>query len=164
MEIITAVGTEDLGHQKPGKISNAMSPVDYLEKFGPMLHLLDSEKDFDFLASEEGYDAEIAHSYRTVRYQALQGYRQDLLADFEHLYSVASPSALTNPDLARLLATTRKSLVRSVRYIGFRMRLELILPSPAATTRPSAFRRLLVRAIPRQRAPYQLLLGRLSGR
>lgn len=68
MEIITAVGTEDLGHQKPGKISNAMSPVDYLEKFGPMLHLLDSEKDFDFLASEEGYDAEIAHSYRTVRY------------------------------------------------------------------------------------------------
>jgi hypothetical protein len=133
--------------------------MNYVEKFGPMLRLLDSEEDFDFLAAEEGYEPEIANSHRTVRYQALQGYRRELVADFERLYLTAASRALRSPDIARLLTSTRRALRRCVRYIGFRMQLELLLPSPVPGTKPTVFRRLLVRAIPRRKAPYKLLLA-----
>jgi hypothetical protein len=131
--------------------------TDYLEKFGPMLKLLDSEADLDFLAAEEGYDSEIGDQYRTVRYQGLQGYRQDLIADFEALYTVAAPIAVTHPELAQLLSGTCKTLRTSIRYIGFRMWLELILPAPSPAKGPRPLRRLLVSIVPRLQTPRNLL-------
>jgi hypothetical protein len=146
-------------HPSTADFSNRNQAIDYVEKFGPMLRLLDSEEDFDFLAAEEGYAPEIAHSHRTVRYQALQGYQQELIADFGNLCSAATAIALVNPDVARLLTRTRRALHRSVRYIALRMRLELLLPSPTPATKPSIFRKLLVRVIPRRNTPEKLLLA-----
>ena len=108
-----------------------------------MLKLLDSEADLDFLAAEDAYDADIGNQYRTVRYQGLQGYRQDLIADFNALYTVAAPIAVSHPELAELLYATCKTLKRSIRYISFRMWLELVLPTPSPAKGPSPLRRLL---------------------
>jgi hypothetical protein len=150
-------GDEDLARSAAMESIGQLPSLDYLEKFGPMLKLLDSEADLDFLAAEEGYDSEIGDQYRTVRYQGLQGYRQDLIADFEALYTIAAPIAVSHPELAQLLSATRTTLRRSIRYIGFRMWLELMLPTPSASKGPSPLRRLLVSMVPRLEAPRNLL-------
>jgi hypothetical protein len=58
---------------------------DYRDKYGPMLYLLNSERDYEYLASKAGYRAEFAHDYRDMQRRSLRAYLLDLEADINEL-------------------------------------------------------------------------------
>ena len=138
----------------------------YTEKYGPMLKLLDSERDFDFLSSQEGYGRDIGIHYREIRRLSLRDYLSELQADFAELYQVAASSAVSNADLAKCLVNGNNALSRASRAIRFRLWVEAIMPSPAPKLRqtgrygPSALVRKILSWVTRQRrAPLELLLA-----
>src|SRR6266567_4011431 len=67
--------------------------VEWLENFStanyaPMQRLFD-EKDFEFLASQPGYQPELASRLRAERRKVLAGYLQLLTRDFNQLHQIA---------------------------------------------------------------------------
>jgi hypothetical protein len=56
--------------------------------YAPMRRLFD-EKDFEFLASQPGYQPEIAKQLRAERRKVLAGYLQLLTRDFNQLHAIA---------------------------------------------------------------------------
>lgn len=133
-------------------------PVDYLEKYRPMLHLLeDYSDDLEYLSSHPGYAKSHGRRFRGVMVDVLQGYVDELTADFETLSSMAAARALQNPELASRLVRTQKLFKSCTRYIRFRMLVDQLLPTPAASSRLGFIRRTLLGLLPRQAIPYQLL-------
>jgi hypothetical protein len=133
-------------------------PVDYLEKYRPMLHLLeDYNDDLEYLSSHPGYAKTHGTRFRGAMIDVLQGYVDELTADFETLSSMAGARALQNPELASRLLRTRKLFNSCIRYIRFRMLVDQFLPTPAARSRLAFVRRVLLGLLPRQATPYQLL-------
>lgn len=138
----------------------------YTEKYGPMLKLLDSERDFDFLSSQEGYGREIGIKYREIRRASLRDYLCELESDFTELYQAAAPIAVSSTDLAKCLVRGSSALRSASRAIRFRLWVEAIMPSPAPSSRqahryaPLALLRKSLSSLPRQRrAPLELLLA-----
>lgn len=132
--------------------------LDYFSKYGPLLHLLDSETDLDVLAGEEGYRQEIGASYRDLRRQVMRGYLIELQQDFGNLYDAAAPHAVHDTGLASTLVQTQRSLSRASRHIRFRLFLEAVLPVPESATSGMG-RRFIRWAIPRNGSPQGLLAG-----
>lgn len=136
---------------------------DYVEKFGPMLGLLDSEGDFDFLASKKGYHPDVARNYRDMRRRAVRSYLAELLSDFQELYDIAAPIAVADRELAAHLTRAKSVLRRSVRYIRTRLLLDGFIPPPAPNfasgiaKASGIVRRVLVHCIPRPVTPQKLL-------
>ena len=91
--------------------------IDYFEKYAPLLRLMATEKDFDFLASEQGYTSDLAISYRGLRREAVRGYLLELASDFEDLEEALTPLAASNEELARSLYEARKTWTRAVLYL-----------------------------------------------
>ena len=87
----------------------------------------------------------------------LQGYVDELAADFEMLSELTAARALQNPELASRLIKTQKLFKSCMRYIRFRMLLDQFLPTPAAKSRLGFVRKTLLGLLPRQAIPYQLL-------
>lgn len=138
----------------------------YTEKYGPMLKLLDSERDFDFLSSQEGYGREIGIKYREIRRLSLRDYLSELQADFAELYQAAAPIAVSNADLAKCLVSGNNALSRASRAIRFRLWVEAIMPSPAPTLKQTGrygpitlVRKTLSWVTRQRRAPLELLLA-----
>ena len=75
--------------------------TDYRDKYGPMLYLLNSEQDYEYLATKAGYREEIAHDYHDVQRRLLRAYLLDLEADINELREAAAPVALGNAVIAR---------------------------------------------------------------
>ncbi|MBL0158873.1 MAG: hypothetical protein IPP47_17455 [Bryobacterales bacterium] len=131
--------------------------IDYFEKYAPLLRLMATEKDFDFLASEQGYTSDLAISYRGLRREAVRGYLLELASDFEDLEEALTPLAASNEELARSLYEARKTWTRAVLYLRARLVLELLLPTPKPRSSPGAFRRVLVRMLPEPTSARKLL-------
>jgi hypothetical protein len=133
-------------------------PNDYLKKYGPMLHLLeDLQEDLDYLASEEGYSHDIGRKYRLRSQEVLHSYLTELISDFDELSAAAGSRALRSEELASQLIKTRKAFDRCVRYIRLRVFLDQLFPTPRTASRLGFLRRVLIRLIPRQATPYELL-------
>lgn len=133
-------------------------PVDYLEKYRPMLHLLeDYNDDLEYLTSHPGYAKSHGVRFRGAMVDVLQGYVDELTADFETLSSMAAVRALQNPELAGRLLRTQKLFKSCMRFIRFRMLVDQLLPTPAPKSRLGFVRRALLGLLPRQAIPYQLL-------
>jgi hypothetical protein len=133
-------------------------PKDYLEKYGPMLHLLeDFQEDLEYLASEMGYRRDIGRDYRNRTQVVLKNYLAELIKDFEDLSQEAASAALRSQELARQLVKTRKAFDRCVRYIRLRVLLDKILPIPRAASRFGLVRRTLIKLLPQRATPYELL-------
>ncbi len=131
--------------------------IDYFEKYAPLLRLMATEKDFDFLASEQGYTADVATSYRGLRREAVRGYMLELASDFEDLEEALAPLASDNEELARSLYEARKTWTRTALYLRARLVLEFLLPTPKPRSSPGPFRRLIVRVLPEPTSARKLL-------
>jgi hypothetical protein len=133
-------------------------PKDYLEKYGPMLHLLeDFQEDLEYLASEKGYRRDIGRDYRLRTQEVLQNYLAELITDFEELSTATGSAALRSQELARQLVKTRKAFDRCVRYIKLRLMLDQVFPVPRAASRFGFLRRSLIKLLPQRATPYELL-------
>jgi hypothetical protein len=133
-------------------------PKDYLEKYGPMLHLLeDFQEDLEYLASETGYRRDIGRDYRNRTQVVLKDYLAELIKDFEDLSQEAASAALRSEELARQLVKTRKAFDRCVRYIKLRVLLDKVFPVPRPASRFGPVRRTLINLLPQRATPYELL-------
>src|SRR4051794_10989017 len=97
-----------------------------IAKYRPMLRLL-SEDDYEFLASQAGYQGKIASQLRAERRRVFRAYLRNLIRDFHRLHHVAKMMAVYStqdrPDFAAALL--RQRLVFSVAVTGVRFRLVL---------------------------------------
>src|SRR5437879_13292975 len=97
------------------EMASRMSPADFdpawLEDFSiaeyrPMLRLL-SEDDYEFLASQAGYESKIASQLRKERRRVFHAYLRNLVRDFNRLQHAAKIMAVCSaqdlPDLAQAL-------------------------------------------------------------
>ena len=90
---ILGVGFALLLRKLAARPANAGSPFEWLETFSPesytpMERLLD-ERDFEFLASQPGYDPAIAKKLRLERKAVFQSYLSRLVRDFNQLLAMA---------------------------------------------------------------------------
>src|SRR5215472_1193910 len=95
--------------------------TDYRDKYGPMLYLLNSEQDYEYLATKAGYREEIAHDYRDVQRRSLRAYLLDLEADINELREAAAPVALGNAEIARSVEHNLRMFSSVSRYVRFRL-------------------------------------------
>src|SRR5882672_5115695 len=64
-----------------------------IAKYRPMLRLL-SEDDYEFLASQAGYQGKIASQLRAERRRVFRAYLRNLVRDFHRLHHVAKMMAV----------------------------------------------------------------------
>src|SRR4051812_9892186 len=101
------------------KMASRTREVDYdpawledfsIAKYRPMLRLL-SEDDYEFLASQAGYQGKIASQLRAERRKVFRAYLRNLVRDFYRLHQVAKMMALCSaqdrPDLTTALLKQR---------------------------------------------------------
>ena len=97
-----------------------------ISKYRPMLRLL-SEDDYEFLASQAGFQRKIASQLRTERRRVFRAYLRNLVRDFYRLQQVAKMMALYSshdrPELAAALLKQR--ITFSVAVFAVRLRLGL---------------------------------------
>jgi hypothetical protein len=117
------------------KMTSRTRPADYdpawleefsIAKYRPMLRLL-SEDDYEFLASQAGYQGKIASQLRAERRKVFRAYLRNLVRDFHRLHHVAKMMAVYSiqdrPEFATALLKQR--IVFSVAVTGVRARLVL---------------------------------------
>lgn len=131
--------------------------IDYLDKYRPMLHLLNSEEDFDYLASS-GYGVDVAQSYRDIRRSSLRIYLTELVTDYQLLYRRAVESALNDSELAYYLDKARRQLKTSERAIHRHLLVDMLIPEARHSRLTRIGRRLLMPLFPRAEITRQLLV------
>lgn len=137
-----------------------MTPVEnYLDKYGPLIRILTSESDYDYLASTAGYDRRSVNSYRAGRREALRSYMYGLASDFEILVDSGRKLALSDAELAAKLQDVERALLKTLRYLRFRIFIEGLMPAPSASPAPGAFRRWLIRVLSNDRPVRDLLFS-----
>ena len=96
------------------------------EFIGSVLRLL-SEDDYEFLASQAGYQGKIASQLRSERRKVFRAYLRNLVRDFRRLQQVAKMMALYSPhDRPELAAALLKQRVTfSFAVLAVRTRLVL---------------------------------------
>jgi hypothetical protein len=146
-----------------------MTPTEnYLDKYGPLIRILTSEGDYDYLAATGGYDRAAVETYRAGRREALRTYMQDLAQDFEMLVDAGQELARSDAGLAAKLVDTERILLKTLRHLRFRLFLEGLVPVPSPAPAPGMFRRWLARRLSDDKPVRDLLfsmdeLGRLVG-
>ncbi len=140
--------------------------TDYRDKYGPMLYLLDSERDYEYLATKSGYRAEIAQDYRDVQRRSLRAYLLDLEADINALREAAAPVALGNTEIARSVEHNLRMFSSVSRYVRFRLAFDRFIPAPNPKEHPGlgpalreVVRKAMISLVPRTRAPDDLLVS-----
>ena len=107
-----------------------------LETYRPMERLFD-EADFEFLASQPGYDPRIARKLRTERRRIFRGYLRCLISDFNSLVRSAQLIALhspeDNPELAGAIFRVRLAFFWNVAATETRLALA---PLPLGSINP----------------------------
>lgn len=97
-----------------------------ISKYRPMLRLL-SEDDYEFLASQAGYQGKIASQLRSERRKVFRVYLRNLVRDFHRLQQVAKMMALYSsydrPELTTALLKQRVTF--SIAVFAVRVRLVL---------------------------------------
>jgi hypothetical protein len=97
-----------------------------IAKYRPMLRLL-SEDDYEFLASQAGYQGKIASQLRAERRKVFKAYLRNLVRDFHRLHHVAKMmavySAHDRPEMA--MALLKQRVTFSVAVMAVRVRLML---------------------------------------
>src|SRR5215472_3055749 len=138
--------------------------TDYRDKYGPMLYLLNSEQDYEYLATKAGYREEIAHDYRDVQRRSLRAYLLDLEADINELREAAAPVALGNAEIARSVEHNLRMFSSVSRYVRFRLAFDRFIPAPKPKGRPGLgpalrelVRKTMISLVPRPSAPNDLL-------
>ena len=97
-----------------------------ISKYRPMLRLL-SEDDYEFLASQAGYQGKIASQLRAERRKIFRAYLRNLVRDFYRLQQVAKMAALYSPhDRPELAAALLKQRV-TFSFAVFAVRSRLVL-------------------------------------
>jgi|SRR6185295_4133190 len=117
------------------KMASRTRQVDYdpawledfsIAKYRPMLRLL-SEDDYEFLASQAGYQGKIASQLRAERRKVFRAYLRNLVRDFHRLHGVAKMMAVyaaqDRPELG--MALLKQRIVFSAAVTGVRVRLLL---------------------------------------
>lgn len=146
-----------------------MSPAeDYVEKYRPLIRILTSENDYDYLAATASYDRRSVDSYRAGRREALRSYTHDLARDFEVLCNSGHDLALRDAEIAAKLQDVQQTLLKTLRYLRLRIFIEGIVPAPSHAPSPGLFRRWLARILSNDRPVRELLysmnqLGKLVG-
>ncbi len=97
-----------------------------ISKYTPMLRLL-SEDDYEFLASQAGYQGKIASQLRSERRKVFRAYLRNLVRDFYRLQQVAKLMAIySSHDRPELTAALLKQRVTfSLAVFAVRSRLVL---------------------------------------
>ena len=97
-----------------------------ISKYRPMLRLL-SEDDYEFLASQAGYQGKIATQLRSERRKVFRAYLRNLVRDFNRLHHVAKMMAVHStkdrPEFA--VALMKQRLTFSVAVTSVKVRLVL---------------------------------------
>lgn len=97
-----------------------------ISKYRPMLRLL-SEDDYEFLASQAGYQGKIASQLRSERRKVFRAYLRNLVRDFHRLHQVAKLMAIYSsydrPELTAALL--RQRVTFSLAVFAIRGRLVL---------------------------------------
>jgi len=97
-----------------------------IAKYRPMLRLL-SEDDYEFLASQAGYQGKIASQLRAERRRVFRAYLRNLVRDFHRLHQVAKMmavySAQDRPEMG--LTLLKQSVTFSLAVTAVRIRLVL---------------------------------------
>ena len=97
-----------------------------IEAYRPMERLFD-ETDFEFLASQPGYDPSIARKLRAERRRIFRGYLRCLISDFNRLVHLAQlamvHSSEDRPDLARAIFRLRLNFFWNVANAEVRLAL-----------------------------------------
>jgi hypothetical protein len=132
---------------------------DYVEKYGPLIRILTSERDYDYLASTAGYARASVDAYRAGRREALRSYTFDLAREFEILTTSGRHLALRDAKIAAKLHDAERALVRTLRLLRFRIFVEGLLPVPANSPKPGFVRRWLVRALSNDQPVRELLFS-----
>jgi hypothetical protein len=88
-----------------------------IARYRPMLRLLD-DADFEFLASQAGYEAAIARRLRAERRRIFKAYLSNLTRDFNRLYFAGKlflvNAPVDRPDLAAALLKQRVTFIQSI--------------------------------------------------
>lgn len=97
-----------------------------VSRYRPMLRLL-SEDDYEFLASQAGYEGKIASELRSERRKVFRAYLRNLVRDFHRLQHVAKMMAVYSPqDRPELVAALLKQRITfSLAVFSVRVRLVL---------------------------------------
>ena len=97
-----------------------------ISKYRPMLRLL-SEDDYEFLASQAGYEGKIASELRAERRKVFRAYLRNLVRDFYRLQQAAKMLALYSPqDRPELVAALLKQRISfSLAVLAVKVRLGL---------------------------------------
>ena len=100
-----------------------------ISKYRPMLRLL-SEDDYEFLASQAGYQGKIASQLRSERRKVFRAYLRNLVRDFHRLHYVAKMmavhSAKDRPDFAVALLKQRLTFSAAVASLKVRLVLHAV--------------------------------------
>ena len=100
-----------------------------ISKYRPMLRLL-SEDDYEFLASQAGYQGKIASQLRSERRKVFRAYLRNLVRDFHRLQQVAKLMALCSsqdrPELTTALLKQRVTFSFAVFAVKVRLGLHTV--------------------------------------
>jgi hypothetical protein len=100
-----------------------------IAKYRPMLRLL-SEDDYEFLASQAGYDVKIASQLRMERRKVFRAYLRNLVRDFNRLHNAAKIMALCSaqdrPDLTNALLKQQITFSFAVAAVKARLMLHTV--------------------------------------
>jgi hypothetical protein len=100
-----------------------------IAKYRPMLRLL-SEDDYEFLASQAGYEAKIASQLRMERRKVFRAYLRNLVRDFNRLHNAAKImavcSAQDRPDLTQALLKQQLTFSFAVAAVKVRLMLHTV--------------------------------------
>jgi hypothetical protein len=100
-----------------------------IAKYRPMLRLL-SEDDYEFLASQAGYQGKIASQLRAERRKVFKAYLRNLVRDFHRLHHVAKMmavySAHDRPEMAITLLKQRVTFSAAVMAVRVRLMLHTV--------------------------------------
>jgi len=100
-----------------------------ISKYRPMLRLL-SEDDYEFLASQAGYQGKIASQLRMERRKVFRAYLRNLVRDFHRLQQVAKMMALYSsqdrPDFTAALLKQRVTFSLAVAAVRVRLVLHTV--------------------------------------
>lgn len=96
------------------------------DKYRPMVRLL-SEKDFEFLAAQPGFEPGLARKLRSTRRRLFRSYLHSLVRDFNRLHLIARMLVLYSPhdrpDLSALLLRQKLRFIQGVLLVQVRLAL-----------------------------------------
>src|SRR3954452_1101504 len=117
---------ELVSRTKPEEYDPAWLEDFSIAKYRPMLRLL-SEDDYEFLASQAGYQGKIASQLRAERRRVFRAYLRNLVRDFHRLHHVAKMmavySAQDRPEMAITLLKQRLTFTMAVAAVRVRLAL-----------------------------------------